>query len=350
MERYLGIDVHAAGSAICVLDAAGQKVEETTVATRHDALVGYLRRQKGRLHVCIEETEWSEWLTEILSPHVAKLVSVPGKWEPGCKSDRIDAGRLAERLRTGQIKRVVYHNPHKYALLRELARSYRKLTGDVARSKNRLSSMFRRRGVACRKEDIYDWDARQELLDRLPPSMRPSVESQGMVLACLEHLKDEMEAKLIAESHRHPISRTLETAPGLGKIRVAQMIPIVVTPHRFPTKRHFWSYCGFGVVTRTSGDHVQSPNGEWVWGSVTRTRGLNSHNNQPLKSIFKGAATTVTVHMKQHPLRDVYQRLLDNGTKPNLAKLTIARKIAALTLAMWKSKETYDPEKTTAYL
>ena len=350
MERYLGIDVHAASSAICMLDATGQKVQETTLATRHDALVGYLRRQKGRLHVCIEETEWSEWLTEILSPHVTELVSVPGRWEPGCKSDRIDAAHLADRLRTGQIKRAVYHNPHKYALLRELARSYRKLTSDVARSKNRLSSMFRRRGIACRKQDVYDWDGRQALLDRLPPAMRPSVESQGMVLACLEHLKDEMEAKLVAESHRHPISRILETAPGLGEIRVAQLIPIVVTPHRFPTKRHFWSYCGFGVVTRSTNDYVQGPSGDWVRDSVTRTRGLNSQSNQTLKSIFKGAATTVTVHTRQHPLRDVYKRLLDHGTKPNLAKLTIARKIAALTLAMWKSKETYDPEKTIAHL
>ena len=33
------------------------------------------------------------------------------------------------------------------------------------------------------------------------------------------------------------------------------------------------------------------------------------------------------------------------GTKPNLAKLTIARKIAAIALSMWKSKEKYDPTK-----
>ncbi|WP_437972587.1 hypothetical protein WMF04_04965 [Sorangium sp. So ce260] len=33
------------------------------------------------------------------------------------------------------------------------------------------------------------------------------------------------------------------------------------------------------------------------------------------------------------------------GTKPNLAKLTLARKIAAIALSMWKSKEKYDPTK-----
>ena len=40
-----------------------------------------------------------------------------------------------------------------------------------------------------------------------------------------------------------------------------------------------------------------------------------------------------------------YKRLLAAGTKPNLAKLTIARKLAAIALSMWKSKEKYDPTK-----
>ena len=37
--------------------------------------------------------------------------------------------------------------------------------------------------------------------------------------------------------------------------------------------------------------------------------------------------------------------MLDNGTKPNLAKLTVARKVAAIVLAMWRKEERYSPEK-----
>ncbi|MFC1611322.1 hypothetical protein ACFL6C_10200 [Myxococcota bacterium] len=32
-------------------------------------------------------------------------------------------------------------------------------------------------------------------------------------------------------------------------------------------------------------------------------------------------------------------------TKPHLARLTIARRIAATVLAMWKNQEAYDPKK-----
>jgi hypothetical protein len=68
-------------------------------------------------------------------------------------------------------------------------------------------------------------------------------------------------------------------------------------------------------------------------------------HNHTLKNIFKGAALTVVTQLKTEPLHQDYQRLIAAGTKPNLAKLTIARKIAAIALSMWKGKEKYDPTK-----
>jgi transposase len=69
-------------------------------------------------------------------------------------------------------------------------------------------------------------------------------------------------------------------------------------------------------------------------------------HNRPLKNIFKGAATTVIAQLgEDEPLHQDYRRLTAAGTKPDLAKLTIARKIAAIALSMWKTKERYDPTK-----
>ena len=42
------------------------------------------------------------------------------------------------------------------------------------------------------------------------------------------------------------------------------------------------------------------------------------------------------------------ERMVAAGMKPNLAKVTLARKIAATALAMWKKKEAYDPNKRTS--
>ncbi len=79
---------------------------------------------------------------------------------------------------------------------------------------------------------------------------------------------------------------------------------------------------------------------------MIQTRGLNRNHNHTLKRIFKAAATTACQHATSEPLHEVYAELLEKGIKPNLAKLTIARRIAAIVLAMWKSETAYDPKRT----
>ena len=135
----------------------------------------------------------------------------------------------------------------------------------------------------------------------------------------------------------------MKSCPGLGPIRTAQLLPIVVTPYRFRSKRGFWAYCGLGIVTRSSSDWVRTRTGEWVKAEVKRTRGLNRNFNRTLKAIFKGAATTVIGRGEDARLYGHYTRLLEGGTKPNLAKLTIARQIASILLAVWRTGEAYDP-------
>jgi hypothetical protein len=51
----------------------------------------------------------------------------------------------------------------------------------------------------------------------------------------------------------------------------------------------------------------------------------------------------IGAHMQ--PLYGDYQRMTEQGTKPPMAKLTLARRIAATTLTMWKTKEEYNPDK-----
>jgi len=342
MERYIGADVHSASVTFSVLDETGKQIRRDVIETNGQALVNYIKQIPGRLHICIEEGEWSQWLYEILSPHVAEMVIYRSQWTPGPKSDAIDAHGLAEKLLSGKIKCPVYKDAGRFTALREAARIYTMVARDVARVKNRIKSFYRSRGVPCTGEAVYKEGERGKLARRLPVPMRRSVALLGSELDHLVELKELAEAAMLKESRRHRISRLLETVPGLGPIRVAQMIPVVVTPYRFRTKRQFWAYSGFGVVTRTTADWVRE-NGRWVKAPVVGTRGLSFSHNHTLKAIFKGAATTVITQSGTSPLREHYERLLENGTKPNLAKLTIARKIAAIVLAMWKKGEKYDP-------
>ncbi len=96
-------------------------------------------------------------------------------------------------------------------------------------------------------------------------------------------------------------------------------------------------------MTRSSSDWIQTSDGGWIKARVPQTRGLSRQHNRFLKHLFKGAATTVITQGHKDPIHARYERLLDAGTKPTLAKLSLARMIAAAVLRMWKDEEAYDP-------
>ena len=72
-------------------------------------------------------------------------------------------------------------------------------------------------------------------------------------------------------------------------------------------------------------------------------RGLNQNHNHEMKEIFKGAA--IRASCGQSPLRDFYVTLLAKGMKPEMARLSLARKIAAIALTLWKKEERFDAEQ-----
>ncbi len=75
------------------------------------------------------------------------------------------------------------------------------------------------------------------------------------------------------------------------------------------------------------------------------TRGLNRNHNRVLKDVFKSAATAATG--RPGPLKDFYHAMIARGMDPELARVTLTRKLAAVTLRLWKKGERYDPTMLT---
>lgn len=344
MDKYIGLDVHATSCTAAIVDTRGKRLGHHVLETNGQVLVEFFKALSGTLHVCLEEGTQAGWLVEILSAHVERVVTVRVSESRGAKSDELDAFALAERLRTGAIEMGVYKQVGPFATLRQLVKAHQMIVHDSVRVQSRIKAVFRSRGVHVIGKAVFSQSKRDSYLRQLPASCRAAALLLFEQYDAIRPVRDHAEKQLVAESHKHAVTRTLETCPGLGEIRVAQLVSAIVTPDRFRTRAQFWSYCGLGIVMRSSADWTQQ--GRWVRATVLQTRGLNRNYNRLLKLVFKGAATSV---IQQHPdstLRCDYDRLLAGGTKPNLAKVTLARKIAAITLALWKNKEEYDPHKT----
>jgi len=347
MERYVGLDSHAQSCTLGVTSASGRRLRELVVETNGRALIDVVRGIGGRVHLCLEEGTQSAWLYELLKPHVAEIVVAVAPEKKGPKSDRRDAFARADELRTGTIETRVFKAPERFAALRNAVRAYGFAVTDTVRAKNRLKAVFLSRGVTTDKS-VYNAVRRERWLKKLTSPHRELAGWLGHQLDVLQPRRKESERLLLAEAKRHPIMRTLSTAPGMGAIRTAQAVAIMVTPDRFRTSRQLWSYSGLGIVTRSTSDWVPDRKGRLVRVQRPQTRGLNRKRNAQLKAVFKGAATTVITQLPEDPLHGDYERMLRSGIKPNLAKLTLARKIAAMVLSMWKHQEAYDPKRHRA--
>jgi len=343
MERFIGLDAHVSSCTLAVVGPSGRKIRTDVVETSARALIAYVRMIGASSRVCLEEGTLSDWLYEVLSPHVAEVVVMgQNQRRQGQKSDAVDALELAQRLRRGDIAVHVYKAGGQYQRLRALTRTYGKLQRDQTRLKNRLMWLYHSRGIHPEDNSVYSEKGRSSWVKRCPVAIRPALLVQYAALDALAPVVADCEDQLLREVHSHAIAHVLMTCPGIGPRWAAELIATVVNPYRFRTKRQLWAYSGLGIVTHSSSDWVQQQ-GRWVRANVAQCRGLTRQHNRTLKTVFKSAAMVVSVRVKlDHPLRQYYEHLLHKGTKPNLAQLTLARKIAAIVLAMWKNNQEFN--------
>jgi hypothetical protein len=62
-----------------------------------------------------------------------------------------------------------------------------------------------------------------------------------------------------------------------------------------------------------------------------------------MKAVFKGA--TVSALQRQPEVQKYYERLCKQGMRSEMAQLTVARKLAAMVLILWKKGERYDSQR-----
>lgn len=344
MERYLGIDAHDESSTIVVLGPSGRRLKRMVVETNAKAIIEAIRGIAGKKYLCLEECSLSDWLHETLEPHVDHIEVVQAEANVGTKSDERDGWWLAEALRTNAARRRVFKSTG-LRDLREAVMTYEVTVNNLSRAKNRLNALIRSRAIKPLADELYSPTTRERWIKKLPASKRARAELLGKIVDDAEAAHATAAESLAEAAKNNAAVKRLMTAPGIGLVRAAIIVAKVISPQRFRTARQFWAYCGLAVVTHATSEWSKAPRGEMRRKrEVVQTRGLR-HGHPLLKSVFKGAAHTVTTMNGDHPLTAHYRRLVAEGKHPSLAWLTISRRIAAAVLAMWKNEEDYTASK-----
>jgi transposase len=345
--KYVALDVHQATTVASVRAENGRVIARSIFDTEESAILDFFGGMRGSVQVTFEEGTQAQWLYDLLAPRVDRVLVCDrrGEKKQGNKGDEGDADRLSDDLLRGRL-RAVYHGSAHRAALKELARTYLNLVEDSSRTMQRLKSLFRARGIKAPGMSVYQPQHRSEWLAKLPDrAVCFRAQMLYAELDVLRELRPKAKAAMITEARRDPAWRALLSIPFFGPVRVSLLLATMQTPWRFRTKRNLWAYSGLAVVTHSSADFQLLDGRPVRRRRAPMTRGLNRNHNRILKNVFKGAATAASA--RSGPLQEFYRAMVSRGMKEELARVTLTRKLAAITLRLWKKGERYDPAQLT---
>ena len=315
--KYIGIDAHSSTCSLCVVDAQGTEIDSRTIVTNGRLLIDYIQSLGDNVVVAFEECDLSCWLFDILHKHVSKVIvchPAANAEYKRAKTDKLDARRLAQLLRGGFLH-PVFHDGSTREKFRLLVSSYNDAVNDSVRIKNRLKTINRRARLSKDKVFLSHSSFIKEQLT-----------IQGQLL---EQIRQQYQKKLEISVKSFKETKCLISLPGIKYIQAARIIAQVVDPTRFQNKYKFFAYCGLVHHKRISNNRLYGTTR--VWG------------NRTLKCVFKMAAHSAI--RGDNALRMYYDALRAKGLSDKNAGNAVARKIAALTLSLWRNNQRFNEQK-----
>jgi hypothetical protein len=324
-DHYIAIDWSIKNMAVARMTKKTNKITVIDVPSDIADLKVYLKNLKGKKVLVIEETTTSQWLyTElyedvqrliICDPHRNRLLS------EGPKTDKIDACKLVQLLRAGLLKEV-FHSADELLYLRRLVSGYEDLVGAGVRLKNQRYALLR----ACGRSG--DEKGRVELTCATDRYVLECLDRQ---IAAYEKEKKGYVKEFLNMSKKHAQIRVQRSLPGIDIINAVKIVSRVVSPFRFPDKGHYLSYTGLIKLDKISGGR-----------SYGRKKPRFSRQ---LKSVYKTAALGAIGG--DNPINDYYEWLTGEKGYPHYkARNAVARRLATLSLGIFKSGKIFQPKRS----
>lgn len=318
LERLLQTDSRAIAAA---LDALGEhRIENIAVEASATALplaralraIGYpvlvceTRQVSRYLRVRINKTDTndSRGLAEIAKLGPSKLTRVH------VKSSEV------QRIRS---KLVFRHklNVHRVAC-EGMIRSLIRLHG--GKVKNALSSRTFQRNVETALEEM-DAQLGMDLSAEVLPLLSLSLSLRGFLR--------ELDAQMTAWARSNPICSRFMAIPGIGPICAISFYTAIEDPYRFEKSTDVGPYLGLTPLVLQSGKSL-------------RHARISKRGNKLTRTHLTMAASVILLHCGPSRLK-IWGKAIAERAGPGKARVALARKLAVLMLAMWRSGKPYDP-------
>jgi transposase len=334
MKHYAGLDVSLETTSICVVDEAGKICSERKVATCPDAITKALKSMSGAAlcKVGMETGPLAVWLWNELKERGVPIVCMDARHANAAlkmmpnKTDRADAAGLARIVRTGWYKSVTIKSRDSY-VVRALLATRDVLIGIRVRLENQIRGLLKTFGVmfgkrvggfARRAEEIVAGE-----LD-VAPEMKLVIETLLRARADITEKLKVLDRKVLALARASAPVRLMMSVPGVGAITALSVATAIDEVGRFRRSSDVAAY--FGLTPR-----------RYESGEISRTGRITKRGSKLTRiHLYEAANALLTRNLGESDLRDWGLRIAKtSGFKK--AKVAVARKLATILHAMWKS-------------
>lgn len=362
---YVGLDAHQEKIHAAALLPEAMRPAEDSLANTSEGVRRYVRRLRRRAPgevICAYEAGPLGYglMRELEGLGVDCVVVAPGliPVKPGdrIKTDRRDARKLAELLRSGLLTAVHAPTPAQEAV-RDLCRAREAVKRDQTRVRHRLSKLLLRRGVRWTPRRRAWTRAHREWLRGLRFEHAADQTILDDHLLALEQLASRLaalDAKLEAIGREAPYAEPvgwLRCFRGIDTLTALSLVAEIHDWRRFASPRELMAYVGMVPSERSSG-------GQERRGGITRAGNVRvrrllveaawHYRHRPavgcrLRERRRGQPPRVIgiADRAQQRLHARYRRLLARGKPHNQVVVAVGRELVGF---LWAALESHRPD------
>jgi transposase len=354
---WVGMDVHADKINMAIYYDQEMEVREERQYVPDESgvkqLVKKLRALEGTVRCIYEAGPCGYWLQRLLKEkgigcEMAAPSLIPQQVGNRVKTDRRDARKLGRLYRAGELTTIALPEPEQEAL-RDLLRLREDVSEQIQRQRNQLSRFllrhqYRYRGGRAWTQKHWDWIGKiqmteadaQTTLEEYTIGLRDSLDQ-------LERLDQRVEAA--AQRPRYaPLVAKLKVLRGIGTLTALTLIAEFGDLKRYTSAPAFMAALGVVPSESSSGSREQK-------GPITKTGNAHGRRvvveagwhyrhrpglSRALRQRRKGQSAEVLAIAKRADLRlsQKYHRLLNQGKRPVVAVVAVARELAGFLWAL----------------
>lgn len=336
MKVYVGLDVAAAKTAVCVMDETGKVLWESMLKTHPLTIAGGLKHRFDEIiQVGLETGSVTPWLVHGLRREGLEVVCLDAMQAHRTlslrrnKTDANDARGIAELVRLGpdwinavHVKQLASHR------IKTLLKARSHLVGKRVGLENAMCGMLRPFGGIVVRGGVKPDALRERILDTVKEVSDRGHDLESSILPLLG-----LHRQLVAQisvyekqaeewANGNLICRNFMTVPGVGPIVALSFYSAIEDPKRFTRSCDVPAYLGLTPRTYQSGEMEHS-------GRISK-RG----DDATRLALVQAATVMLTATKSWSPLK-AWGMNLAKRSSFNKAKVAVARKLAIILYRMW---------------